>query len=778
MAFAPIPEYEGKSPYVFITYAQQDEKIAYSIAVRMFNEGFRIWSSAACGNPSNMRIAERLSNSAVAMVFLSKSYLKYASYNEFEPRVVMTSPKPKIVVCLDDTPLGTDWNTVDFPAGIRYNPDFPQELWLRINSSDALEKCRGAWPAHKLPMPFDDAPAVSVSMDSINAEDVSGELNNLNSVMSSFGAGLDDDDLQNISLFQKKNETSGSKLQEWKDKNEPSQEQEYYAIENLIDTTPMPAEQKQYDSMIGLIENFMEKSNRIKENQLKARISSQTQNVTSLDAPKEEFVPLPLNEFDRVDMSGDSADAPVIFTDSASPYSPADSNQADGFVPMDFDYSTSTARSSDDAEHEGYTMTRSSDRSERFGKSVIYTNTEPTAGSEPTLPTATAASLSSKADTSPIFETIADDRKVITSTEDNFDSAKLTYHLGVLDNFDESNYMREENTAEPQSEPELKPELKFDPVDHTPVRFTDNDKIGLPALSFAKPEPIADISETPSDAADSHRVSVKYRKRWRVAVRTRINHIEYENEIYKVNGRWIPGEIYHTKMPNAKYTEVKSMASSMADEPAPAVPSYTRRELPRLNSNSRLVGAINTFRMQKNTVEIPEDVRTALRRRHEIRQAAAIRQLEVEKAIAESSEKYSPSAAAKPDASASNEEDAPARKHKYSHEGGIRKSLMLPMESPIDINAEESHRQYGARAETAALYSEEESEKKSGKKKKSDKSAYDRDEDALIALPTYSGQPKVNYDPSAYRNMNLSEILFSDALSGKSGKQSKKKKKK
>ncbi|MBQ1398131.1 MAG: toll/interleukin-1 receptor domain-containing protein, partial [Clostridia bacterium] len=144
MAFAPIPEYEGKSPYVFISYAQQDERIAYSIAVKMYNEGFRLWSSAACGNPSSMRIAERLSNSAVAMVFLSKSYLKFASSREFEPRAVMNSPKQKIVILLDDTPMGTDWNAVDFPAGIRYNPDVPQGLWLRINSSDALEKCRGA----------------------------------------------------------------------------------------------------------------------------------------------------------------------------------------------------------------------------------------------------------------------------------------------------------------------------------------------------------------------------------------------------------------------------------------------------------------------------------------------------------------------------------------------------------------------------------------------------------------------------------------------------------
>ena len=224
MAFAPIPEYEGRSPYVFISYAQQDERIAYAIAVKMYNEGFRLWSSAACGNPSNMRIAERLSNSEVAMVFLSRSYLKYASFKEFEPRAVMNSPKQKIVICLDDTPLGTDWNTVDFPAGIRYNPDVPQGLWLRINSSDTLEKCRGAWPKRPMPEPYDDQSAVDMT---VGEEELSDELSNLNSVMASFGAGLEDDEINNISLFRKDN---GQDDQfRWPESSEPSQEQEYYS---------------------------------------------------------------------------------------------------------------------------------------------------------------------------------------------------------------------------------------------------------------------------------------------------------------------------------------------------------------------------------------------------------------------------------------------------------------------------------------------------------------------------------------------------------------------
>ncbi len=732
MAFAPIPEYEGKSPYVFITYAQQDEKIAYSIAVKMFNEGFRLWSSAACGNPSNMRIAERLSNSSVAMVFLSKSYLKYASYNEFEPRVVMSSPKQKIVICLDDTPLGTDWNTVDFPAGIRYNPEFPQELWLRINSSDALEKCRGAWPSRKMPLPFDDIPTVNISVDSMDEDELSGELNSLNSVMSSFGAGLDDDDIKNITLFQKKSDDNG-KWQEWKDRNEPSQEQEYYAIENLIDSTPMPAEQKQYNSMIGLIENFMEKSNRLKENQLKDRISAQAESAPSLDVPTEDFVPLPLSEFDRMDMSGDTSDTPVVFTDNATPYQPADSLGNDGFTPITIDYGDSYD-SSLNSEQEGYTMTRNSARSERLGSNMGYADDDKLPSDNLFAP--------------PVLETIADDRVFLTSTQENVKDARLTYHLGTLDGFDERDYI--------QPEPPQMP-----PV--APVRFTENDEIGLPALSFARPEPSLEVPAEGTDTDKTRKVSVKYRKRWRVAVKTRINRIEYEDLMYKVNDRWIPGEIYHAKMPNAKYTEVRRMLDRTTEQAV--VPSKMPSDKSRITSDSRLVGAVNSFRSPKNTVEIPKNIRTTLRQKHEMRQAAAIRQLELEQAITATS-----SAKA---LATSEEEEAPARKHKFSHEAGIKKSLMLPMESPVDMDTEESHRQYGARAQITTMYPNNNFELSNNKNKKDDS-----DEDALIAIPTYSGQPKINYDPSAYNDMNLSEILFSTSLSSDGGKQSKKNKKK
>ena len=843
MAFAPIPEYEGKSPYVFISYAQQDERIAYSVVVKMYNEGFRIWSSAACGNPSSVRIAERLSNSAVAMVFLSKSYLKFASSKEFEPRAVMNSPKKKIVVCLDDTPLGTDWNTVDFPAGIRYNPDIPEGLWLRINSSDALEKCRGAWPRTPMPEPFVDKPKADISVDE---DELTDGMKNLNSVMNAFGAGLDDDEINNISLFRKNDAPQDSFR--WPKKAEPSQEQEYYSIENLIDNSPMPLspEKKQYDSMLGLIESFMEKSGKARDDELLRSRESFDDSQKKRRMPVSEntytdYRAVPKNEFDSVDLSKDTSSSPVVITESSAP------------LPVTLDYG-------EESEIAAYSMTRSRDRADRVSETVFFYSgrQKPTAQpvynevtdnavkpvysdvaddknvkkNPPAKPVAEARKEKKSSEQTDLgFEKIVDDRKLIKSTDDNIEDAKLTYHLGSLfDGFDENDFAQDEQPPEPPKPEPPKPE--------PPVRFKDDD-IPLPALSFEPKRPRqvfdepAEKPRTFSPPEPPKRTLSKPRRRYIVSVRRGIRHIEYDDEMYEVNGRWIPGHIYHRLMPGAKYTNIRRITRKTKQESVPK-PIAPGRSSAGLNSDSSLYSAVNTFFTPPSSEavfgeSIPDNVRNALRDRHEVRRSEAIRQFEEQQAAAAAA-----SSPAKKEQPSPDGENTPARKHRFSHEGGIKKSLMANMETPVNTDAEESHRQYGARAEAVASATAQPQEKKS-KDKKSDKkdektakkaakkaaekaaqkkaeskknekkskdkdkekgkekdkkpgsekppeqihpptaaSAFaDVDEDSLIEMPKQN-LPGLKLDPSAYSSMNLSEILFGE---GK-GKDAKKKKKK
>ena len=838
MAFAPIPEYEGKSPYVFISYAQQDERIAYSIAVKMYNEGFRLWSSAACGNPSSMRIAERLSNSAVAMVFLSKSYLKFASSREFEPRAVMNSPKQKIVILLDDTPMGTDWNAVDFPAGIRYNPDVPQGLWLRINSSDALEKCRGAWPKRPMPEPSDERPKADLSVDE---DELTDEMQHLNSVMRSFDAGLDEDEINNISLF-RRNDPAQDQFR-WPPKSEPSQEQEYYSIENLMTNSPMPIppEKKQYDSMLGLIESFMEKSSRAKEEEQRrsreeGESAGRRRRMPISENTYGEYRAVPKNEFDSVDLSKDTSSSPVVITESSAP------------SPITLDYGEET-------EIAAYSMTRSRDRADRVSEIIYYSSNRQQPEAQPVYnevssnenkPAPSKQEMQKQepkaaAPGDPVFEKIVDDRKFIKSTDDNIDGAKLTYHLGSLfDGFDESDFAQDEPEPPKQEPPKpVQPPVAEKP----PARFTDDD-IPLPTLSFEpkRPQPIFDFAEerpkppvTPPvtpPAPPPRRTLSKPRRRFIVSVRRGIRHIEYDDEMYEVNGRWIPGHIYHRIMPGAKYTNIRRITRKTVQEPAQP-PVFPTRPAAALTSDSSLHSAVNTFFTPSSVSDgIPEGVKSALRERHEVRRNEAIRQLEEAQAAS-----HPAASSVRKEPPEADGENTPARKHRFSHEGGIKKSLMANMETPVNRDVEESHRQYGARAEAAAEAAsrpepeekkskekkskekssgkdDEKAAKKAAKKaaekaaqkkaesKKNDKKGKDKgkdkkpenqttpeqihpptaasafadvDEDSLIEMPKQN-LPGLRLDPTAYSSMNLSEILFGENKGA--GKDQKKKKKK
>ncbi|MBQ5545690.1 MAG: hypothetical protein IIU00_08410 [Clostridia bacterium] len=396
------------------------------------------------------------------------------------------------------------------------------------------------------------------------------------------------------------------------------------------------------------------------------------------------------------------------------------------------------------------------------------------------------------------------------------------------------------------------------PAASSPSRFTDEDEIPQPTLRFERPAAPASASPAPPPATA--------RRRTIVSVRTRVRRTEvdgYDGEMYEVDGRWIPGEIYHRLMPHAKYTSVRRVrlprqTTALTPPPAPAAPPVIyRTPRPELHAGSRLHGAVNTFftpsprpapqrLAEKTAPAVSEPLRSALRERREERRGETLRQMQAEEYAAPTAVSTRPPAP--------EDENTPARKHKFSHEGGIKKELMSNMETPVDTSdPEDSHRQFGARAElassgdeSASKPAEKKSEKKKekqkelqkeqqkeqeraakkaaqkeaekekrreaqkkaaqkkakderkAKKKKQSKSSKEEmsstgktptryharmpqrfsrdgfaeaDDDSLLEMPSRN-LPNIHYDPEAYQDMNLSEILF-----GQSGDGKKKKKK-
>ncbi len=102
--------YEGKKPYVFISYSHQDSDRVLNVISPMHNQYYRVWYDegvpAGCDWPDN--IARHMRDSSAVLFFVSVSSL--ASINCLnEITAAKQQKKPILSVRLDDTVLPDEW---------------------------------------------------------------------------------------------------------------------------------------------------------------------------------------------------------------------------------------------------------------------------------------------------------------------------------------------------------------------------------------------------------------------------------------------------------------------------------------------------------------------------------------------------------------------------------------------------------------------------------------------------------------------------------------------
>ena len=73
-----IATYNGNEPYIFFSYAHKDSDVVLPIIEALANNGFRVWYDAGvnAGDCYMEELAERISRSAVVVVFLSKAWMQ------------------------------------------------------------------------------------------------------------------------------------------------------------------------------------------------------------------------------------------------------------------------------------------------------------------------------------------------------------------------------------------------------------------------------------------------------------------------------------------------------------------------------------------------------------------------------------------------------------------------------------------------------------------------------------------------------------------------------
>ena len=98
--------YEGKQPYIFISYAHKDSDKVLPAIQGLQDAGYPVWYDAGIqvGSEWTEYIATHLSHSALVIAFISESSVK-SEYCKQEITFSQKNKKPMISVILDETPL-------------------------------------------------------------------------------------------------------------------------------------------------------------------------------------------------------------------------------------------------------------------------------------------------------------------------------------------------------------------------------------------------------------------------------------------------------------------------------------------------------------------------------------------------------------------------------------------------------------------------------------------------------------------------------------------------
>lgn len=119
----PFDAYQGREPYVFVSYSHADSQLVFPEIARLHGEGYRIWFDEGIdpGNEWPDEIADALTRSTIFVVFISPR--SAASRNvKNEINFALNNGKPIIAVHLEETslPSGLALRMGDIQAIFRY----------------------------------------------------------------------------------------------------------------------------------------------------------------------------------------------------------------------------------------------------------------------------------------------------------------------------------------------------------------------------------------------------------------------------------------------------------------------------------------------------------------------------------------------------------------------------------------------------------------------------------------------------------------------------------
>lgn len=155
--FCRATPYEGKEPYIFISYCHADKELIYPLIEQISLDGYRVWYDVGNKPGFNwlMNIEEHLENSKAVIAFISKHSRDSNNCNK-EIVYAMKCEKKIIPVLIDDAtlPRGLRMQLVDLHYLERKNFPSDKELLKKCYEPQECQACKD--PSGSIPLRNDE----------------------------------------------------------------------------------------------------------------------------------------------------------------------------------------------------------------------------------------------------------------------------------------------------------------------------------------------------------------------------------------------------------------------------------------------------------------------------------------------------------------------------------------------------------------------------------------------------------------------------------------------
>lgn len=138
--------YEGKEPYIFVSYAHNSAQLIYPMIEQLVRDGYRVWYDEGLHPGDNWLrvIAQHLDRSAVCLAAVDPAFC--ASYNCYsEVSLALNRKKPVLCVSMVDFELPLESQLLLGPSHMLKRHDFKsaESFFRRLYATPALAPCRG-----------------------------------------------------------------------------------------------------------------------------------------------------------------------------------------------------------------------------------------------------------------------------------------------------------------------------------------------------------------------------------------------------------------------------------------------------------------------------------------------------------------------------------------------------------------------------------------------------------------------------------------------------------